>query len=672
MSAPTQTGRPHVAVGPSPEKLTVDDLNAGDISAGVNPPPSRSIGGVYEALGHDCVPIPLRSGTKRPAHANWQNTTLEESRSPEYQRELQAGEIGVLLGPAGGGIITVDLDTDEAATEFLAANPRLAATLRTRGRRGQNFWFRLHGPIPKSGPLYAEDKTIGEFRGAGTQTKILGIHPDTGLLYTWLVEGSPLEIAFDEFVWPTSWSGACIGGSPQHETSGGATVAFPTSAESVPFKPMPDGFGSATEDQVRMWLKSVPSHPDYNKWLRILAAVFSALPYDVAIKLLIEWSPEENAGEYAEKYRHRLTEVGIGTLVHYAKEGGWRGSDVVPPKPADDLRSRLAAREFDVLKPPVKPVPRFLINGSTVCTPGNLTNIISQAKTGKSAFIAAKIAAAICAELKVTGVDTLGVTAQAPGARYLLHVDTEQSPYDAHRLILRALKRVGVQTPPDFLKSYSLAGFSAGELRQSLRMTVKELGVIDGLFAVIIDGAADLVQDVNDATECNAFVAELHALAIHNDCPIICVVHENPAQDSGKMRGHLGSQLERKAESNLRLKRSGEITVVYGDKMRGAPVPEATGPRFQWDVMADMHMSTASKAKTRDDLKREKLRDLAEAVYQHLGKPAASYTDFLNGIQSVRKIGASAAEDRFNDAKRLRVIIKDPNTGRWNINPVTP
>jgi len=39
---------------------------------------------------------------------------------------------------------------------------------------------------------------------------------------------------------------------------------------------------------------------------------------------------------------------------------------------------------------------------------------------------------------------------------------------------------------------------------------------------------------VNNAEECNDFIAKLHALAISHDCPIISVLHENPAQESGK------------------------------------------------------------------------------------------------------------------------------------------
>ena len=38
-----------------------------------------------------------------------------------------------------------------------------------------------------------------------------------------------------------------------------------------------------------------------------------------------------------------------------------------------------------------------------------------------------------------------------------------------------------------------------------------------------------------------------HQLAIEYDCVFMTVLHENPNSDFGKTRGHLGSQLSRKA-----------------------------------------------------------------------------------------------------------------------------
>jgi putative DNA primase/helicase len=75
--------------------------------------------------------------------------------------------------------------------------------------------------------------------------------------------------------------------------------------------------------QIREMLAIIPKRPDYADWIKIVAAVGDVLPDDEAIEVLIEWSPEERGGEYAEKLRQRLKDVHVGTLIHVAREHGW-------------------------------------------------------------------------------------------------------------------------------------------------------------------------------------------------------------------------------------------------------------------------------------------------------------------------------------------------------------
>jgi putative DNA primase/helicase len=98
--------------------------------------------------------------------------------------------------------------------------------------------------------------------------------------------------------------------------------------------------------QIREMLAFVPKRPHYADWIRVVAAVGDALPDDEAIELLKEWSPEEEEGEYAEKLRHRLGDVHVGTLIHLAQEHGWRSKPKSKPQPEqsdDETIKRLAA-----------------------------------------------------------------------------------------------------------------------------------------------------------------------------------------------------------------------------------------------------------------------------------------------------------------------------------------
>lgn len=170
----------------------------------------HDVGEIYELLGHDAILLPLPRGTKRCVKVGWPKTKLVETKSPSYQENLAASDVAVLLGTPGARICSIDCDSDEAAEALLSANPCFLQTLRTRGARGCNFWIRVRGDIPKACPLHSGDAQVGEWRADGNCTKIAGTHPDTGRQYQWLVEARPMEIAFDEIVWPEGWAGACI------------------------------------------------------------------------------------------------------------------------------------------------------------------------------------------------------------------------------------------------------------------------------------------------------------------------------------------------------------------------------------------------------------------------------------------------------------------------------
>jgi Bifunctional DNA primase/polymerase, N-terminal len=92
-------------------------------------------------LGGDVVLLPIPRGCKKPIRKGWQTTTLSQMQDPEYLAQLNhGGNVGVLLG---NGRVTIDLDHDEDVELFLNLNPRLRGTLRSRRKRGCNFWLRI-------------------------------------------------------------------------------------------------------------------------------------------------------------------------------------------------------------------------------------------------------------------------------------------------------------------------------------------------------------------------------------------------------------------------------------------------------------------------------------------------------------------------------------------------
>lgn len=261
-----------------------------------------------------------------------------------------------------------------------------------------------------------------------------------------------------------------------------------------------------------------------------------------------------------------------------------------------ELIALVATLRFDITKPPPVAIPRFKLGGFTISTAANLTGVQAQAKTGKTAFQAACIAAT----MGPTG-DCLGVSAENPRGLAVVHLDTEQAPADHHEVLLGALRRAGRDVPPTWLRSYRLAVLSLMERRRYIRIEMELAAkACGGIHSVFLDGLADFCLDPNDSAESFAFIDDLHQLAIRYDTSIVCIIHENPSSEAGKTRGHLGSQLERKAETNLRLWNDGDgVTTVFAERARHAHIPKEHGSRFVWSDEEKMHISTDAKAKGR-------------------------------------------------------------------------
>lgn len=296
----------------------------------------------------------------------------------------------------------------------------------------------------------------------------------------------------------------------------------------------------------------------------------------------------------------------------------------------DRIRRLLRARAFDPSKtpPPIRPI--YTLGGVVIATPGNLVAITAQAKVGKSALVSALTAAAMVPE--GAEADTLSAVGFNAAGKGLLYFDTEQSPDDFWHAVARAKRRAQVDTLPEWIHAYTVADLPAQITRKAVAVAMADAAEQHGgLHSVILDGVADLVLDVNDAEECNGIVAELHSLAIRYDCTIICVIHKNPGSE--KVRGHLGSQIERKAETNLSLDKEDEVTVVWSAKQRRAPIDKKTGPRFRWDDELRMHVSVEAVAKPAAKL--IELLELAESVL----KPgdAIPYKDLIAALQEARR-----------------------------------
>jgi hypothetical protein len=105
--------------------------------------------------------------------------------------------IGIAQGAVSNGLCSIDIDVDNEVETFIGLNPRLATSLRSKGARGCNIWFRVPSDPPITKKLITiTGKKWGELRANGSQTIIHGRHP-SGCEYRLMVEAPPVEIGHD-------------------------------------------------------------------------------------------------------------------------------------------------------------------------------------------------------------------------------------------------------------------------------------------------------------------------------------------------------------------------------------------------------------------------------------------------------------------------------------------
>jgi hypothetical protein len=162
---------------------------------------------------------------KKGGPQKWTKITAQDMADPVYLQKLAEGNIGVIMGPASGGIGSLDLDDDQFAEEFLALNPDLRETLRTRGARGCNIWFYPEGDhVPSSCKLKRDGQAIADWRFNDCQTIIWGVHPYGGL-YSFQNATQAIRYPFQKIQFPPGVTAKFI------HPSGGSIITEPQNTE---------------------------------------------------------------------------------------------------------------------------------------------------------------------------------------------------------------------------------------------------------------------------------------------------------------------------------------------------------------------------------------------------------------------------------------------------------
>lgn len=309
------------------------------------------------------------------------------------------------------------------------------------------------------------------------------------------------------------------------------------------------------------------------------------------------------------------------------------------------------------------PRPEYYVHANNCCisTPGNITGIIGASKSGKSAFMSSLISGAIQDALEM---DCFGFkVAPNKQMKVVMSIDSEMSEYDSYRRHIAILKMGAFDREPEYFRSYLFRTIPVRDRFQSLELLIdKQAQAFGGVHMLFGDGIADFVASVNDEAECNDAVHKFEAIAIKYKCPVILVLHLNPGSDS-KTRGHLGSQLERKAESILVVSKRDGISSIEGKLLRNSgdiPIQE-----FVYDQTAGHHVSIGKKDKI--DEKAELLRSFIQEVIIIIKNEPGEMISYMGLVDKVMEncyVKIDMAKKKIANIKKLGYLTDVQRGGK--------
>ena len=332
------------------------------------------------------------------------------------------------------------------------------------------------------------------------------------------------------------------------------------------------------------------------------------------------------------------------------------------------LRAEFALRKFDPSQKPLRAPPLYCFDGVGFATSGNISVITALPGAGKTGLVGSMLAAAMVEP--DSAVDTMGITAYNPAKQGVIFLDTEQSKEDFWDATHRALRRAGLDQTPYWIRAYHLRGMPREKILSWLPDYMDQAAEeCQGIHSVLTDGYSELISDLNDQAECIRAVAQLMAWAEEYSCHFSGILHLNP--DGAKSRGHFGSEISRRCETEFTLHRAKIEDVMHGPTriiQRKARRQWIVGtPTYDWSEEKQMHVRVAPPAKKE---KQDRVAIARAAAEEAFGSSRALLRkELVARIVSAKSVTSDSADNTIGTWAKLGVIRKTLLRGQWEMTP---
>lgn len=261
----------------------------------------------------------------------------------------------------------------------------------------------------------------------------------------------------------------------------------------------------------------------------------------------------------------------------------------------------------------VPPLPVISVNGAVIASEGNFSASVGRPKSGKN-YNACVMTAAMLSGKKILAYETN----MPKGKTSVLYVDTNHSRGDCQVILRRIFAMTGLTSEEvdSRLQYIMLREFSPKERRDIIGMT---LATDPSIGFVVIDGIRDLIYDINSSSESGNIINDLMKWTQVYGIHIHTVLQLNRTDDAP--RGHLGTELNNKAETILKVAKKPDNPTVCEVRPMNTRNNEFESFAFRVDelglpeLVAVSGKATSGEVSKSDDITIEQHRLALDAVF---------------------------------------------------------
>ena len=283
------------------------------------------------------------------------------------------------------------------------------------------------------------------------------------------------------------------------------------------------------------------------------------------------------------------------------------------------------------------------IGGSLFCVTGEMSFISGKPKAGKTSVAGVILSTCLA---QTSNFDTLGIEGTFCEDKPIIYIDSEQSLRSSKQIIERVKRNLGISKMPPNLYVFNFRHLQPKQLREAFEVLLKEL---PNAFLWFLDGISDMVDSVNNEVDSKEIIHFLNNAVEKHKTAMILFLHENSTSSSDKMRGHLGSEAQRKCFATISISkdRAKQIHTIKSVEIR-------EGKNFE-DILFRFDETTKSMVMlTGSDHKKAKI-ELATDVLNFKYRDLIFFDETITRQEYIKRI---MEFDKCSDKTAIKKILQ--------------